>query len=81
MIERWVTTILLLLIRGYQLLISPILGPSCRFLPSCSEYAVDAIRIHGPARGSWMAMRRISRCHPFHASGYDPVPRGEQGGS
>jgi putative membrane protein insertion efficiency factor len=80
-IERWIATLLLLLIRGYQLLVSPILGPSCRFLPSCSEYAMSAIRIHGPYRGSWMAARRVSRCHPFHSSGYDPVPRGEPRGS
>ena len=81
MIERWIAAVLLLLIRGYQLLISPILGPSCRFLPSCSEYATTAIRIHGPFRGSWLAIRRVSRCHPFHSSGYDPVPGGEQRGS
>ena len=81
MIGRWIAAVLLFLIRGYQLLVSPVLGPSCRFLPSCSEYAMCAIRIHGPLRGSWMAIRRVSRCHPFHSSGYDPVPGGEQRGS
>ena len=80
-IEGWIATLLLLLIRGYQLLISPVLGPSCRYLPSCSVYAMDAIRTHGPRRGSWLAIRRVCRCHPFHSCGYDPVPGGEQRGS
>ena len=80
-IERWISTLLLLAIQGYRLLISPIFGPSCRYLPSCSAYAMEAIRIHGPYRGSWLAVRRIGRCHPFHHSGYDPVPGGEQRGS
>jgi putative membrane protein insertion efficiency factor len=79
-IERWLSMLLLLLIQGYRLLISPIFGPSCRYLPSCSVYAMEAIRIHGPCRGSWLAVRRIGRCHPFHRSGYDPVPAGEQRG-
>ena len=66
--------VLLLLIRGYQLLISPLLGPRCRFHPSCSQYALEAVNLHGPLRGTWLALRRLSRCHPFHAGGYDPVP-------
>ena len=65
--------ILLLAIRGYQLLISPILPQSCRFTPTCSQYAVEAIRIHGAGRGFLLAVRRILRCHPFHPSGFDPV--------
>lgn len=77
MIGRWLSMLLLFLIRGYQLLISPMLGPSCRYLPSCSSYAMDAIRIHGPLKGSWLAARRVSRCHPLHRGGYDPVPGGE----
>ena len=80
MISRAVSTLLLLVIEAYRLVISPILGPCCRYLPSCSEYAMDAIRIHGPLRGGWLAVRRVSRCHPFHAAGYDPVPRGEPRG-
>jgi putative membrane protein insertion efficiency factor len=67
-------TILQGLIRGYQLIISPHLGPRCRFHPSCSHYAHGAIATHGAARGSWLALRRIARCHPWHPGGIDPVP-------
>lgn len=69
-----VTDVLVLLIRLYQVAISPLLGPSCRFVPSCSEYARIALRRHGPARGLWLAAGRLLRCHPFHAGGIDPVP-------
>ncbi len=62
------------LLRAYQYLISPLLGPRCRHFPSCSEYAVLALREHGTLRGSWLALRRVSRCHPWGSSGYDPVP-------
>ena len=63
-----------ILIRAYQLLVSPLLGPRCRFYPSCSQYALDAITQHGSLRGGWLALRRLARCHPFHSGGYDPVP-------
>ncbi len=63
------------LIRGYQLLISPLLPASCRYLPSCSAYAAEALELHGPAKGGWLAVRRILRCHPWGGSGFDPVPR------
>jgi putative membrane protein insertion efficiency factor len=62
------------LIRAYQLFISPLLLPSCRLLPSCSHYAAEAIATHGAARGGWLALRRLGRCHPWGGSGYDPVP-------
>jgi putative membrane protein insertion efficiency factor len=62
------------LVRLYQWGISPWLGPRCRFEPTCSGYAITAIRRHGPARGGLLAVRRLSRCHPWGASGYDPVP-------
>ncbi|HEY6879158.1 MAG TPA: membrane protein insertion efficiency factor YidD [Polyangiales bacterium] len=68
------TKLLLALIRLYQLLLSPLLGNVCRFEPSCSRYAAACIATHGPARGSWLALKRIGRCHPFHAGGYDPPP-------
>ena len=58
----------------YRLLISPLLGPRCRFAPSCSEYAMQALARHGPFYGSWLAVRRITRCHPLNPGGYDPVP-------
>ncbi|HEU4473875.1 MAG TPA: membrane protein insertion efficiency factor YidD [Gemmatimonadales bacterium] len=61
-------------IRGYQAAISPLLPPSCRFHPSCSQYALEAVTRHGALRGSWLAARRLARCHPFHPGGYDPVP-------
>jgi uncharacterized protein len=62
------------LVRGYQLTISPLLPPSCRFTPSCSQYALEAITRHGALRGTWLAARRLIRCHPFHPGGFDPVP-------
>ena len=67
-------TLLLLLLRFYRYFISPWLGNRCRFYPSCSEYAGEAVKNHGALRGSWLAIRRLSRCHPFHPGGYDPVP-------
>jgi len=65
---------LVLLLTGYRMFISPLLGPRCRFYPSCSAYALEAVQVHGALRGSWLAARRLSRCHPFHAGGLDPVP-------
>ena len=62
------------LIRGYQLVISPALPPSCRFTPSCSQYALEAVTRHGALKGTWLAARRLVRCHPFHPGGFDPVP-------
>ena len=62
------------LIRLYQVTLGPLMGGNCRFEPSCSFYAIDAYRTHGPIRGTWLAARRILRCHPFGGSGHDPVP-------
>lgn len=72
--SRLLTRGLQLLIRGYQLFISPLLGPRCRFYPSCSHYAQEALQVHGLRRGGWLALRRIGRCHPWHPGGVDPVP-------
>ena len=64
----------LLAIAGYQRFISPLFPPVCRYEPTCSEYMRQAIMRHGPAKGIWMGVRRLLRCHPFHVGGYDPVP-------
>ncbi len=61
-------------IRFYRKFISPLTPPSCRFVPTCSAYALEAIEVHGAAKGTWLAAKRISKCHPLHAGGYDPVP-------
>lgn len=68
---RWLA---LKLIRGYQVAISPMLPPSCRYVPTCSEYGFEAIERYGALKGGWMAVRRIGRCHPFAKGGHDPVP-------
>ena len=68
---------LLLLVQFYRYAISPWLGPNCRFDPTCSNYAIEALRQHGAFRGSVLAAKRIARCHPWGGSGYDPVPEGE----
>ena len=68
------TRLVLALIAAYRRLVAPLLGPRCRFAPSCSAYASEAIEQHGLARGGWLSVRRVARCHPFHRGGYDPVP-------
>jgi uncharacterized protein len=70
----------MLAITGYRRYISPLTGPHCRFTPSCSAYALEAVRVHGALRGSWLAVRRIGRCHPFHPGGEDPVPPAKRRG-
>ena len=66
--------VLLAVLRFYRIAVSPLRPPCCRYSPTCSAYAVEAIERFGPLRGSWLALRRLLRCHPFHAGGYDPVP-------
>ena len=67
--------VLLVLLRAYKLLISPLFAGACRFTPSCSDYMADAVRAHGALRGVWLGLRRLSRCRPLGGHGYDPVPR------
>jgi uncharacterized protein len=71
-------SVLVAALRGYQYAIRPMLGANCRFFPSCSEYAIEALERHGTARGSWLAMRRLGKCHPYHPGGYDPVPEARE---
>jgi hypothetical protein len=66
--------VLVWLIKLYRICISPLLGSNCRFTPSCSVYALTAVQRYGTIKGSWLAIRRVSRCHPWHAGGIDPVP-------
>jgi len=69
-----VTALLLVLVRGYRRFVSPLLPPSCRFTPTCSAYAEDALRVHGALQGSVLILRRLARCHPWGGEGFDPVP-------
>lgn len=66
--------LMVFLIRAYQAMLSPIFPPACRYTPTCSQYAVEAIQKHGPIKGFWLGIKRISRCHPWGGEGYDPVP-------
>lgn len=68
------TSLLVAILRVYRAVISPLYGPVCRFHPSCSAYALEAVQTHGAGRGSWYAVRRLGRCHPWAAGGHDPVP-------
>lgn len=72
--KRLLALPLLLLVRFYQLCISPLTPPACRYTPTCSQYALEALRKYGPLKGGWLTLRRLARCHPWGGSGYDPVP-------
>jgi putative membrane protein insertion efficiency factor len=74
-VRKFAIAVLTTALRGYKRVISPLLPSACRYYPTCSEYMREAIEIHGPLRGIWMGVRRLSRCHPFHEGGFDPVPR------
>jgi len=74
MLNKIVTLPLILLIRGYQLIISPILGSNCRFMPTCSEYAMESLKAYGLIKGVFLTIKRIGKCHPWGSNGYDPIP-------
>lgn len=74
MLRMSVNGLCVALIQFYRYGISPLLGPRCRFYPSCSQYALDALRLHGPAAGTFLAIKRVLRCHPWNVGGYDPAP-------
>lgn len=74
---RPVSWLMWLLIRFYQLVISPLKGPTCRFYPTCSNYTLEAVKLHGPLKGGWLGIKRISKCHPLHEGGVDLVPQKE----
>jgi putative membrane protein insertion efficiency factor len=73
--------VLMTLVRGYQVFVSPLLGQTCRFYPSCSAYAIEALRQHGALRGTWLTVRRLARCHPWNPGGVDLVPRADRADS
>lgn len=74
LVESLLKRILLGMVRAYQLFISPVLPPSCRFVPTCSTYMIEAVEKYGVIRGGWLGIRRVLRCHPFSRGGYDPLP-------
>ena len=76
--KQLLSAFLILLVRGYQLFLSPIMGQNCRFYPTCSSYAMEAIELYGPFKGLWLGIKRISRCHPGSDGGIDPVPGTEE---
>ena len=78
-VSRLLSRPLIALVRLYRVAISPWLGMNCRYQPTCSEYALEALRTHGAFKGTWLAVRRIGRCHPWGGSGFDPVPRRSAG--
>ncbi len=69
------TRILVALVKGYQLALSPFFGQQCRFTPTCSQYAIEALQMHGSTKGLWLTVKRVLRCHPWNAGGHDPVPK------
>lgn len=75
--QKIISKVLIFFIRIYQYTLSPLLGVNCRYMPSCSTYAVEALKIHGPFKGTFLATKRILSCHPWGGSGYDPVPKKE----
>lgn len=73
-LKKILSRFLIGLVYIYQYVISPVIGPRCRFHPTCSSYMIEAIQVHGPIKGTWLGLKRLSRCHPYNDGGYDPVP-------
>ncbi len=73
--QKIVTTVLVALVKGYQLALSPFFGQQCRFTPTCSQYAIEALQTHGSVKGLLLSLKRVLRCHPWHAGGHDPIPK------
>ena len=73
--QKTMTAMLVALVKSYQLALSPFFGQQCRFTPTCSQYAIEALQIHGSAKGLMLTVKRISHCHPWHTGGHDPVPK------
>ncbi|WP_415885175.1 membrane protein insertion efficiency factor YidD [Neptuniibacter sp. SY11_33] len=73
-LQRCLSSLLIGLVNIYRYLISPVIGPRCRFHPTCSSYMIEAIKLHGPFKGVWLGLKRLSKCHPYNDGGYDPVP-------
>jgi len=76
--SKIISRFLVFLIRIYQLTLSPFLGANCRYQPTCSHYAVEALKVHGPLKGGWLGLKRILSCHPWGGHGYDPVPKSKK---
>jgi len=76
--SKIISRFLVFLIRIYQLTLSPFLGANCRYQPTCSQYAVEALKVHGPLKGGWLGLKRILSCHPWGGHGYDPVPKSKK---
>ena len=74
LVREFFKKVLIIMVRGYQIFISPLLGQHCRFTPTCSAYFIEAVEKYGPIKGSWLGIKRILRCHPGNPGGYDPVP-------
>lgn len=74
LVTKILSVVLIFFVRMYQIFISPLFPPACRHVPTCSQYTIEALRIHGPLKGLWLAFKRIIRCHPWGTHGYDPVP-------
>jgi len=79
MLTKLIQNVLIKIVRLYQLAISPVMPPTCRYYPTCSSYAIEALQVHGPVLGAWLTLKRLLRCHPWGGQGFDPVPNKQKG--